>query len=222
MRHGHLAIFLILTTVFAFSLQEPPAAVLEKEIAVSVQLIHALDAGKAKAGDTIEVRLQEALTGRDNAVIAHANSLVVGHVILAQPHTDQPGKSMIVLAFDSIMDGDHQIPVKAVVISLSPPPRKEIRPARVGVHPTSGDDPTARAAGPMVDDSGRYIVPSPPPLSEGGLARPAYVTSPEGGPIEVAANAAGQTRLTALDKKDLKLKTDVLLTLRLSNPRPKP
>src|SRR5476649_2444009 len=112
MRHGHLAIFLILTTVFAFSLQDPPVAVLQKEIAVSVQLIHALDAGKAKAGDTIEVRLEEALTGRDNTVIAHANSLVVGHVILAQPHTDQPGKSMIVLAFDSIMDGDPRFRLK--------------------------------------------------------------------------------------------------------------
>jgi hypothetical protein len=226
MRHGYLAIFfllvtLLLTSGFASSWQEPTTAVLEKDTMISVLLAHPLDAGKAKVGDKVEARLQEALTGRDNVLIAHASALVVGRVILVQSHTDQPGHSMIVLAFDSIQDDAREIPVRAVVTGITPAPRKVVEPARVRNHPTSGDDAMSRAAGPMVDDSGRYIVPSHPPASEGGLAGPAFVNSPDIGPIEVAANAAGQTRLTALDKKDLKIKTDVLLTLRLNNPKPK-
>jgi hypothetical protein len=222
MRQGFLGIVLLVVQSFAFSLQQPPAAILEKDTDISVQLLHPLDAKNAKVGDKIEAKLQRDLTGRNNVLIAHEMSKVVGHVIVVQPHTEEQSHSRIIIAFDAIIaDDGRQIPVMAVITGITPPSSKQVYTARIGSFPTSGDDPTYRSPGPIVDtNSGRIIAPTHPPTTDTGIAMPRVMSAPDLGPIEVATNALGQTRLTSPNKKDVKIKSGMILTLRVNNPRP--
>jgi hypothetical protein len=205
----------------ATSAPSPDSSPVE-EIRFGVMLTQSLDAHSAKAGDPIHAKLDDNLRSPDDFhIIAPRGSRVLGHVTEAESWSKDKGESKLGITFDAVILHDKsQVPIRAVILQVLPPAQPVIRTVQ---KMSNGDDPMARAAGPMVDNSGRVIVPStnandparanPPELSTAGA--PTGVPTP-GWRSAAAGSGAQQTTAVFLShKNNVKLTKETRIFLRL-------
>jgi hypothetical protein len=82
---------------------------------IQVEMNSDVDAKKAHAGDIFRTRLWEALRNGDK-VILPKNTIVVGHVVAAQPRTKDNPESRLTVTFDkAVLKDGSELPLHGVV-----------------------------------------------------------------------------------------------------------
>jgi hypothetical protein len=149
----HLALMLLPILGNGLAAQQPSSDAPRQHI-VTGELTHAIDAKKAKVGDKVTLRLVDHIYSNGKIIVPYRNGKVIGHITEVRPPTKENTESMVALEFDRIeVKHGTDLPIAAVIQSMTPPDHHMIRSSGGGI-PTSGDDPAARAAGPMVDSNG--------------------------------------------------------------------
>jgi hypothetical protein len=127
-----------------------------------------LDAEHSKIGDPIRLNVLGLVAG-GKVKRPRQPLTLVGHIAEVGIRTPNQPESRLGIAFDKILigslTGERELTVSAVIQRVMTV--KEPAANRTSSVPTSGDDPVQRAAGPMVDSSGRSVY-SPSPLSQPG------------------------------------------------------
>src|SRR5690348_3087163 len=108
---GTLALSLALASVAARSQQPPiaPGTLLQVEVLTDV------DAKKAHAGDIFKTRLWNDVRTGDKVSLPQ-KTILVGHVVAAQPHTKDNPESSLTVAFDkAILKSGAELPLHGVI-----------------------------------------------------------------------------------------------------------
>lgn len=193
-----------------------------KDILLSVEIMQSLDAHSAKPGDTFTARLTYDVKSEDGSrVVAPRGSKVIGHVTEAEPWSKDKGESKIGITFDKVVPKDGpELPLHAAITHAAPPAEPQIRSVQ---RMSSGDDPMTRAAGPMVDSSGRAIVPSTnanDPLRREPHNSATVMGPPSQGWRSVAPGSRQQqtTAIFLSHRENVKIKKETVFYLRLIAP----
>jgi len=110
-----LAVSLALTSVAARAQQPPASAPIAPGTLLQVEMSNDVDAKKAHPGDVFKTRLWDDVRNGDKVVLP-AKTVVVGHVVAAQPHTKDNSDSSLSVAFDkAILKSGAEIPLHCVV-----------------------------------------------------------------------------------------------------------
>jgi len=67
---------------------------------IPVRLTKAIDAKKAKSGDEVDARVTQDMKSVSGQVLVPKDTMVVGHVTEAQPHSKEQQESQVGIAFD--------------------------------------------------------------------------------------------------------------------------
>ena len=82
---------------------------------IQVEMLSDVDAKKAHSGDTFKTRLWDAVRN-GNKVILPQKTIVVGHVVEAQPRTKDNPESKLTIAFDkAVLKDGSDLPLRGVV-----------------------------------------------------------------------------------------------------------
>jgi hypothetical protein len=216
----YAVVFLLLACVGWMPGQQPPVTI-DKDSRMVVELDHALDVKKLKAGDTFTARLCDHVKSNGKIIVPYTKGKIVGHVAQVQAPTKDDNLSRLVLAFDKItIKGGGELPVTGVIVRLELHHNFLLSNSSSSV-PTSGDNPIARAAGPRTDSNGNPVVAPHGPISQPGpvpLDSGRQFSGMEG--VELAQNSVAQTsEFTSSDKKGLRIGEWTRFTLRLNSPQ---
>jgi hypothetical protein len=200
----------------ALAAQQPSSDAPRQHI-ISGELTHAIDAKKAKVGDKVTLRLVDNILSNGKIIVPYRNGKVIGHITEVRPATKENPQSMVAIEFDRIeAKGGTALPITAVIQSMTPPDHHMIRSSS-GI-PTSGDDPAARAAGPMVDSNGHQVLPPPAPLSQPGPHAAASDWKSSGSDdMQFEASLATHTTVITSGKKSLYVESDTRIRLAASS-----
>jgi hypothetical protein len=118
-----------------------PAAGLSGRTALQVELIHNVDAKKAKPGDPVEARLTQDVR-EDGKVVLHRGAKLVGHVSEAKARSKENPESRLGIVFEKAA-GKHgeEFAFRAVVMAIAPPRDEATNIA---------GDPTRLSSGPIM------------------------------------------------------------------------
>jgi len=213
--------FLLLAFAGRMPGQQAPSGAIDKDSRMTVELEHALDVSKLKAGDKFTARLNDHVKSEGKIIVPYTKGKIVGHVVEVQPPTKDNPQSRLVLAFDKItIKGGGEMPVTAVIVKLEPHQNYLLSSSSSSV-PTSGDNPTARAAGPMRDSNGQPVIPAHAPISRQGATAQALqfqFSGMEG--VDLATDSATQlSAFTSSEKKPLRINEWTKFVLRLNSPQ---
>lgn len=182
---------------------------------LQVEITSDLDAKKAHEGDIFRTRLWADLRSGDSVLLPE-KTILVGHVVEAQPRSKANPESKLTIAFDkALMKDGSELPLNAVVerVQLSPmaaAAAAETKSASYnqGLNPGSTTNIAMPSQAPSSADS------------EGDSSRKKLAPGPTNvrdTSITTQADASGtQTVLTSTNKSDLKLKHYVTLDLRIT------
>lgn len=123
-----------------------------------------LEAAKSKIGDPVRFYVLGLVDG-GGLKRPRQTLTLVGHITEVRLHTDEKSESRLGVAFDKILignptDNPRELPVGALITRIVT--EEESMMDRNSKIPTSGDDPVQRAAGPVVDNTGRLAYSHPP------------------------------------------------------------
>jgi len=213
----HLALMLLPILGNGLAAQQPSGDAPRQHM-VTGELTHAIDAKKAKVGDKVTLRLVDHIYSNGKIIVPYRNGKVIGHITEVRPPTKENAESMVALEFDRVeVKHGTDLPIAAVIQSMTPPDHHMVRSSGGGI-PTSGDDPMARAAGPMVDSNGHQVLPAPVPLSRPGPRAAASDGKPSGtDDLQFEANAATHTTVITSGKKSLYVESDTRIRLAASS-----
>ncbi|MGC2745116.1 MAG: hypothetical protein WA672_18245 [Candidatus Angelobacter sp.] len=141
---------------------------------IQVEMNSDIDAKKAHAGDIFRTRLWEAVRN-DGKIILPQKTIVVGHVVEAQPHTKDNPESRLTIAFDkAVLKDGSELPLRGVV-------------ARVQL--------SQMAVAAAADANARSYNPGLSPGSTTNIAMPTQVPLPGEGGDQNQLVAAGPTNI---------------------------
>jgi hypothetical protein len=217
MKIHRLALILLPVMGLSLAAQQPASDELKKDVYVIGELTHAIDTRKAKVGDIVALRLMHNVDRNGKIIVPYSKGTVIGHISKAQRATKENPQSMVAIEFDRIeAKGGTALPITAVIQSMTPPNNRVIH--HDSSIPTSGDNPMARAAGPMVDSNGRQVLPTPPPLTRPGPRAAASDERPSGShDMHFEANAAIDTTVITSSKEHLRIERNTLIGLTVSS-----
>jgi len=181
------------------------------------ELTHAIDAKKAKVGDKITLRLVHNVDRNGKIIVPYSKGKVIGHISKVQPPTKENAQSMVAIEFDKIeVKGGSDLPIAATIRTINPPDHRMIH--HDSSIPTSGDNPAARASGPMVDSRGMPVLPPPAPLTQPG-PRPAGRDDKAPGTenVQLEPDPATHTTVITSSKKNLWIESNTLIGLTVSS-----
>jgi len=210
-----VALMLLPVLVPGLAAQQPSSDAPRHHV-ISGELTHAIDAKKAKVGDKVTLRLVNHIYSNGKIIVPYTKGKVIGHISEVRPATKENPESMVAIEFDRIeVKGGGDLPITATIQSMTPPDHHMIRHSS-GI-PTSGDDPMARAAGPMVDSNGQQVLPLPAPLSQPGPRAAASDEKPSGiDDVRFEASPAAHTTVITSSKKSLWIESDTKIKLAAS------
>lgn len=138
-----------------------PQVKLDSGMLIQVEMNSDIDAKKAHAGDIFRTRLWEAVRSGDKVILPQ-KTIVVGHVVAAQPRTKDNPESRLTIAFDkAVLKDGSEVPLHGAV-------------ARVQL--------SAMAVSAAADANARSYNPGLSPGSTTNIAMPAQLPLPgEGG-----------------------------------------
>ena len=168
-------------------------------------------------GDKVTLRLVNNVMSNGKIIVPYRKGKVVGHISEVRPPTKQNAQSMVAIEFDKIeVKGGGDLSIAATIESMTPPDHHMIRHPN-GI-PTSGDNPSERAAGPMVDSNGHPVLPLPAPLSQPG-PHAAASDDKSSGMDDVLLERNPETHTTAItsSKKSLWIESDTRMRLSASS-----
>ncbi len=165
---------------------------------IQVEITGDVDVKKVKSGDTFRTRLWQDVRSGDKLVLPQ-KTIIVGHVVAAQPRTKDNPESKLTIAFDkALLKDGSELPFRGVVIRVELSPMALAAAEDPNTHPyNQGMNPgsTTNIAMPSQTAPGDQTSPTPGPT---------YVRDPS---INAQADAAGAlTVLTSSTKADVKLK----------------
>lgn len=165
---------------------------------VTGELVHAIDAKKAKTGDKITLRLVNNVVRDGKIIVPYTKGTVVGYISAVQSPTKEDHQCMVTIEFEKIVvKGKDDLPIEATVWSMVPPDHHMIRHSGGSV-PTSGDNAQARAAGPMTDSNGSAVIPAHAPVSQAGPRTRASMNDRPSGMEGVRIEADPATHTTVI------------------------
>src|SRR5215475_11314745 len=97
---GTRALLLVTALSAVLPAQQPSSDAPEKRIRVRGELTHAIDAKKAKVGDTVTLRLVDDVGGGGKVIVPYRKGKVIGHISQVQPPTKESPQSMVAIQFD--------------------------------------------------------------------------------------------------------------------------
>lgn len=156
---------------------------------IYVELSKSIDAKKAKQGDEVTAKTEQAVLSQGKVLIPKGAKLI-GHVTAAKPHEKDRPQSELGIAFDhAVLKDGTQIPLGSVAIqAIAPPPASS--PAMTGGADTMG----GASPGMPSSNSGGMGYPSG---SGRGNSTVGQVGSTVGGVANTAGDVAGSTSTTA-------------------------
>jgi hypothetical protein len=216
-RIHHLALMLLPILGPGLVAQQPSSDAPRQHV-ISGELTHAIDAKKAKAGDKVTLRLVNHIYSNGKIIVPYTKGKVIGHISEVRPATRENPQSIVAIEFDRIeVRGGGDLPITATIQSITPPDHHMIRGSGSGI-PTSGDDPMARAAGPMVDSNGHQVLTTPVPLSRPGLRAAASDAKASGSDdVRLEANPETHTTVITSSRKSLWIESDTKIRLAASS-----
>jgi hypothetical protein len=189
--------------------QQPPPS-LPAGTLVQVELSSDLDAKKVRAGDTFRTKVWEDVRS-GNQIILQQKTIIVGHVVDAQPRTKDNPESKLILAFDkALLKDGSEVPLHGVVerVQLSSVALAAAADAKAhSYNETPFRGSTTNVAMPTASstDEGQYDPHMPP--------GPTNVRDKS---IDTKADASGgQTVFTSANHTDVKLRRFATLDLRI-------
>jgi hypothetical protein len=190
----------------------PPPTPAKTEIApgtlIQVEITSDVDVKKVHAGDTFRTRLWEDVRSGDKVVLPQ-KTIIVGHVVEAQPRTKDNPESRLTVAFDkALLKDGSELPFHGVVVrvelssmALAAAEDPHAQPYNQGMNAGS----TTNIAMPSQTGPGDQKSPTPGPT---------YVRDPA---IVSQGNPAGTlTVLTSSTKADVKLKRYATLDVQVT------
>ena len=198
--------------------QQPSADAPRKNIEVIGELTHAIDGKKAKVGDKVTLRLVRSVGANGRVIVPYKKGKVIGHISQVQPATKENPHSVVAIEFDKIeVKGGSDLPITATIVAMTPPDHRMLR--QPSVVPTSGDDPMARAAGPMADANGRTVGPPPAPLTQPApRAKASDAQSSEVEGVDFEPNSATHVTVITASKKRLLIEDGTRIILAAQSP----
>lgn len=141
---------------------------------IQVEMNSEIDVKKVHAGDTFRTRLWNAVRNGDKVILPQ-KTIVVGHVVEAQPRTKDNPESRLTIAFDkAVLKDGSELPLRGVV-------------ARVQLSPM--------AAATAADSNARSYNPGLSPGSTTNIAMPTQLPLPGEGGDKNQLVAAGPTNI---------------------------
>jgi hypothetical protein len=173
---------------------------------VQVEMAGDVDVKKAHPGDTFRTKVWEDVRSGDKVVLPQ-KTIIIGHVVAAQPHTKENPDSRLTIAFDkAVMKDGSELPLHAVVVRVQLSPMAVAAATDTnspsynqGLNPGSTTNVAMPSTGPGEQ---KQIVPGPTDIRDSGIA--------------LQGDAAGTTVLTSTSKADVKLKHFATLDLRVT------
>jgi len=208
-----LAVVIALTP-FAVRAQQP-AAPSSSQIApgtmIQVEMLKDIDAKKAHPGDMFQTRLWQDVTSNGRTILPK-KTVIVAHVVEAQPRGKDNADSKLTIAFDKALLKDHsELPLHGVVA------RVQLTPLAVASGPKKG----TQLYSPNVGSTTNIAMPAQlPEAGTGGpddqlpTPGPTNVRDPD---IAVQPDAAGTATTLTSSKDDVKLKRYATLDVRISD-----
>jgi len=207
---GTLALSLALTSVAALSQQPPiaPGTLLQVEVLTDV------DAKKAHAGDIFKTRLWNDVRTGDKVFLPQ-KTILLGHVVAAQPHTKDNPESTLIVAFDkAILKSGAELPLRGVVerVQLS----QMAMAAAAGANGPSYNPGLNPGSTTNIAMPAQQPQPGEGPHQDQGLTPgPTNVRDPN---VTLQADPSGnQTVITSGNKSDAKLKKFATLDVRVTH-----
>lgn len=187
-----------------------------------VMLSEPVDVESCKIGDQVRANVLGLVEGSKIKGPRYPLTLL-GHITEVQSRAAGQGESRLGIAFDklsinSLAGKARELNVSAVinrVVTVKIPPPRERPTVTV---PTSGDDPVQRAAGPMVDNSGRPVYPTPPPTSQPGPGGQIVVSAYDANIQDFTVRADDSTSVTVISskKRNVVLAPEMRLIIRVT------
>ncbi|HZU31674.1 MAG TPA: hypothetical protein VFB79_11195 [Candidatus Angelobacter sp.] len=179
----------------------PPGTLIQAEIMTDV------DAKKAHPGDAFRVRLWADIR-KGNTIILPQKTILIGHVVAAQPYSKDNPESTLTIAFDkALLKSGGEIPVHGVVerVQLSPMAASTAALASPSYKPGLNPGNTTNIAMPAAGSADQIDLTSGP-------------TNVRDVSIKLQPGpSAGVTVLTSVAKSGLKLKRHATLDLRVTH-----
>lgn len=217
MRTCRLALMLLSLLGYGLTAQQPSSEA-PRDHVISGELAHAIDAKKAKVGDKVILRLVDSVSSNGKIIVPYRKGKVIGHISKVQPPTKENPQSMVAIEFDKIeVKGGSDLPIVATIRTMIPPDHHMLN--HPGGIPTSGDDPVARAAGPMVDSNGRTVLPDHAPLTQRGPRAAANDENNYSGidGIRLEPNPETHSTVISSSRKSLYVESDTRIRLSASS-----
>jgi len=216
-----LAIALVLTPIAGHSQQSATAAASSETAAkdqiapgtlIQVEVISDVDVKKAHAGDTFRVRLWEDVRSGGKVVLPQ-KTILVGHVVAAQPRSKDDPESKLTIAFDkAILKGGAEVPLQGVVerVQLSQMAATAAAGANASYNPGLNPGSTTNIAMPSQQPSADR-----PPDSQTLTPGPTNIRDPN---VVSKADVSGMfTVISSTNKNDVKLKRLSSLDIRITH-----
>jgi|SRR6185312_8496649 len=182
---------------------------------IQVEMSSDVDAKKARAGDTFRTRLWQDIRSGDKVVLPQ-KTIIVGHVVEAQPRSKSGAESKLTIAFDkAVLKDGAELALQGVV--------ERVQLSSLAV--AAAADANARSYNPGISPGSttNIAMPTQVPLPGEGGVDPNQLGKP--GPsnirdssIHVQADPSGATTvLSSEGKSDVKLKHFATLDVRVTH-----
>jgi hypothetical protein len=198
----------------ASTAQTPTPAKISPGTLIQAEMSNDVDAKKAHAGDIFRARVWGEVRSGDKIILPQ-KTVLVGHVLDAQPHTKDNPESKLTIAFDkAVLKDGSELPLRGIV------ERVQLSPMAVAV----ATDANARSYNPGLNAGSTTNIAMPaqvPSPGEGGdknqLATPGP-TNIRDTNILAQGDAAGTfTVLSSNTKADVKLKRLASIDVRITH-----
>ena len=181
-----------------------------------VSFFDSLKVEDAKVGEPVRARILGLVQGAKTLPPREPMSLV-GHITEIAVRTDDKSESRLGIAFDKLEIGGvttapRELATAAVINKVIKVEHSAVKSTPV---PTSGDDPVQRAAGPVVDSSGRPVYSNPGITAPG----PAGASTLETPVKDLTLHADDQTGVTLITckKRNIVLDSEVSMYVRITS-----
>jgi len=184
-----------------------PQVTISPGIVIQVEMSGDIDVKKVHPGDVFRTKLWDDARNSSGAILLPKKTVVVGHVVEAQPHSKSDPESKLTIAFDKALLKDGELPLHGVV--------ERVEFSSIAI--SAAADAQAHSAGK-----------SPFPGSTTNVAMPtqgaAQDTQVAPGPtnirdtsVDIKRNpSAGTTVISSTTKDDVKLKRFATLDVRIT------
>lgn len=202
-------------------------------------LTHTVDAKKAKSGDSVQAKVADNLKTNDGQVLVPKDTVVVGHVTAAQPHSKGTTSELAVVFDHAVLKGGNSaalpVAVQAIIGNNQNNINNQNNPSNsepdAGAGAPSGTMSSQRGGmggNPSGGMSGRApggtsTVPEGSPTADtpgAGNARPPITASTQGviGIPDLKLQSSPQEAVITSEKSNVKLEGGTFLLLRVVQP----